>query len=47
MELKEEDRTVPYGDAGNYSVTGFEMKLSRNVAKSVSIFTYFSSASFT
>ena len=33
VELKEEDRTVPYGDAGNYSVTGFEMKLSRNVAK--------------
>ncbi len=33
VKLKEADRIVPYGDAGNYSVTGFELKLERNVAK--------------
>jgi hypothetical protein len=32
------DRIVPYGDAGNYSVTGFEMKLVRNVAKYLYIY---------
>lgn len=31
--LKEEDRFLAYGDAGNYSLTGFEMKLVRNSAK--------------
>ncbi len=33
--LKPEDTIVLYGAAGNYSVTGFEMTLKRNVAKSV------------
>ena len=32
-ELKEEDTIFVYGDAGNYSTTGFEMRLRRNVAK--------------
>lgn len=27
------DRTLVYGEAGNYSLTGFEMTLTRNVAK--------------
>ena len=31
--LSKEDTIVEYGEAGNYSVTGFEMKLTRNVAK--------------
>lgn len=31
--LKEEDTIVPYGEAGNYSVTGFEITLTRNVEK--------------
>ena len=31
--MKVEDRTLQYGDAGNYSLCGFEMKLSRNSAK--------------
>ena len=31
--LSVEDRTLQYGDAGNYSLCGFEMKLSRNSAK--------------
>ena len=31
--LKEEDTFLAYGDAGNYSLTGFEMKLVRNSAK--------------
>ena len=32
-ELKPEDRILPYAEAGNYSITGFEMTLTRNVAK--------------
>lgn len=31
--LKIADRTLVYGEAGNYSLTGFEMTLTRNVAK--------------
>lgn len=33
IPLKEEDRILAYGDSGNYSITGFEMKLTRNMAK--------------
>ena len=33
-DLKQEDLIETYGDAKlNYSITGFEMKLKRNVAK--------------
>ena len=32
-ELKPADRIVVYGEAGNYSIAGFEMTLTRNVAK--------------
>ncbi len=32
-ELHEVDKTVVYGDAGNYSTTGFQMRLTRNAAK--------------
>ena len=31
--LKEKDTVFVYGDAGNYSITGFEMRLVRNIAK--------------
>ena len=31
--LQPKDRTLVYGEAGNYSLTGFEMTLTRNVAK--------------
>ena len=31
--LKLEDTILIYGENGNYSLTGFEMKLTRNVAK--------------
>ena len=33
LPLKAEDRVLPYGEAGNYSITGFEMTLTRNVEK--------------
>ena len=36
--LKPEDLIEQYGESGNYSITGFEMKLKRNVAK----YNYFS-----
>lgn len=36
--LKEQDRILAYGDAGNYSITGFEMKMTRNVAKYLYIY---------
>ena len=32
-DLKKEDKTLQYGESGNYSITGFEMTLTRNVAK--------------
>ena len=31
--MKEADRILQYGDAGNYSLCGFEMTLTRNAAK--------------
>ena len=31
--LADKDRTLVYGEAGNYSLCGFEMTLTRNVAK--------------
>ena len=31
--MKADDRILQYGDAGNYSLCGFEMVLTRNVAK--------------
>ena len=31
--LSKEDQVFVYGEAGNYSTTGFEMTLVRNVAK--------------
>jgi len=37
-ELKPEDRILPYAEAGNYSITGFEMTLTRNVAKYLYIY---------
>jgi hypothetical protein len=33
VPIKKEDSTVTYGEAGNYSITGFEMILTRNTAK--------------
>jgi len=33
VPLKPEDRLLVYGESGNYSITGFEMILTRNVAK--------------
>jgi hypothetical protein len=33
VPIKKEDSVVQYGEAGNYSVTGFEMILTRNTAK--------------
>jgi hypothetical protein len=33
--LQVDDTILAYGDAGNYSITGFEMTLTRNVAKYV------------
>ena len=33
VPIKQEDSVVQYGEAGNYSVTGFEMILTRNTAK--------------
>ena len=32
-DLQKKDKTLKYGDSGNYSITGFEMTLTRNVAK--------------
>ena len=33
QSLKPEDLFTTYGQSGKYSITGFEMKLKRNVAK--------------
>ena len=33
LPMKEADRILQYGDAGNYSLCGFEMTLTRNAAK--------------
>ena len=35
--MKEADRILQYGDAGNYSLCGFEMTLTRNAAKWVNL----------
>ena len=32
-DLQEKDKTYVYGESGNYSVTGFEMILTRNLEK--------------
>ena len=32
-DLRQKDKILQYGESGNYSITGFEMKLHRNVAK--------------
>ena len=32
-DLKPADKVLAYGESGNYSITGFEMTLTRNVAK--------------
>ena len=32
-DLKTEDKILAYGESGNYSITGFQMTLTRNVAK--------------
>merc|ERR1719150_2779917 len=37
-ELQPADRILPYAEAGNYSITGFEMTLTRNVAKYLYIY---------
>merc|ERR1712079_801698 len=36
--MKEADRILQYGDAGNYSLCGFEMTLTRNAAKYLYIY---------
>ena len=32
-DLRPVDKVLAYGESGNYSITGFEMTLTRNVAK--------------
>ena len=32
-DLDDKDKSLIYGDSGNYSLTGFQMTLTRNVAK--------------
>ena len=32
-DLQPVDKVLAYGESGNYSITGFEMTLTRNVAK--------------
>ena len=32
-DLQKKDKILEYGESGNYSITGFEMVLTRNVAK--------------
>ena len=32
-DLAAKDKILAYGESGNYSITGFEMTLTRNVAK--------------
>lgn len=33
QDLRPVDKILAYGESGNYSITGFEMTLTRNVAK--------------
>merc|ERR1712038_1644979 len=37
-DLKAADKVLAYGDSGNYSITGFQMTLTRNVAKYLYIY---------
>ena len=32
-DLYQKDKVLAYGESGNYSITGFQMTLTRNVAK--------------
>ena len=32
-DLQPKDKILAYGESGNYSITGFEMTLTRNIAK--------------
>jgi hypothetical protein len=33
IPLQPADQVLAYGESGNYSITGFEMTLTRNIAK--------------